>query len=92
MFCGYSSIKGVLEKHMQYTEYAFGISELTCRNIISTFVDRKFTFERKCRSDKGTSIFDSEIVRKELSHHFIPTKDESFANGERQQKKYHTSY
>ena len=25
----------------------------------------------------------------ELSHHFIPTRDESFENGERQQKKYH---
>ena len=64
MFCGYSSIKGPLQKHMKYTQYAFGISEFTCRTIISSFVDSDFTFDRKVRKDKGTSIFDSETIRK----------------------------
>ena len=62
MFCGYSSIKGVLQNHMKYTEYAFGISEFTQRKIIKNFVDTDFTFCRKVRHDKGKSIFDSETI------------------------------
>ena len=64
MFFGYSSIKGPMQNHMEFTQYTFGVSEYTRRNIITSFVDTNFSFDRKTRSDKGTSVFDSETVRK----------------------------
>ena len=64
IFSGFLSKGGVLNGYKGYVDHAFGIGRCTGKNIVDRFFSNHFSVERKVRSDKGESVFNSERKRK----------------------------
>ena len=60
----YSTLTGISTGWNADFAHAWGISTRSIRNLFDRFVERDFNGERKERSDKGLTIFNSEQKRK----------------------------
>ena len=60
----YSTLTGISTGWNADFAHAWGISTRSIRNVFDRFVERDFNGERKERSDKGLTIFNSEQKRK----------------------------
>ena len=66
LFSGYSpqGQGNPLQGYQTLICHAFGICNNTASNILSYFIDRSYSMERKVNSTKGKSVFNDERIRK----------------------------